>query len=196
MRREGWAGKLSSSGACAELQLAGKNGTVFAYGQTSAGKTHTLMGTAEQPGLMILSLSELFDMCESKDNWEFLIRISYLEIYNEEVRDLLSKDSSKALNIHDDPKTGPFVQGAVEKVVAGVDECLQILSEGAANRHFAATLMNANSSRSHTCFIAGARARARLCARVRACACSRARARCVYARSARMSLVLCSAREP
>ena len=106
-----------------EHVLEGKNGTIFAYGQTSAGKTHTLVGSPEEPGLTCLALEDLFHSCESKEDYEFLIRVSYIEIYNEEIRDLLKPDSPP-LDLHEHPKTGPYVGGCVEKVVASADDAL------------------------------------------------------------------------
>jgi centromeric protein E len=133
----------------------GRNGTLFAYGQTSAGKTHTLMGSPEEPGLMILAVSDLFAMCEAKADHEFLARMSYVEIYNEEVKDLLDESGSVSggLAVVEDPKTGPYVKGAIDKVVLRADDALQVLYEGEKNRHFAATAMNNHSSRSHVVLV-------------------------------------------
>ena len=93
----------------------GCNGTIFTYGQTASGKTHTMMGDEESPGLMILAVDELFSILEEEDKTNYLIRVSYLEIYNEEIKDLLVDGESLAdgakptkLNIYDHPKQGIF----------------------------------------------------------------------------------------
>ena len=104
-----------------------------------AGKTHTLMGNPSEPGLMILAIGDLFSMCQGNPNIEFIARMSYVEIYNEEVafqrgpmyaqlpsrrraffqvRDLLDPDAKETggLQVVEDPKTGPYVKGAIDKV--------------------------------------------------------------------------------
>lgn len=137
--------------------LNGFNGSIFAYGQTSSGKTHTLMGAPAQPGVAPMCINDLFEKCEAKAHHEFLVRISYVEIYNEDIKDLLHSPDDKAhqgrLTIIDDPKIGPTVRGAVEKVVASGEDALHALAEGEHNRHFAATNMNERSSRSHVCLV-------------------------------------------
>ena len=92
--------------------LEGYNGTIFAYGQTSSGKTHTLMGDTNDPGIIILAIHEVFDHIHNSPDIEFLVRVSYVEIYNENIKDLFdtSKDNKNkkkgGLKI-DDPVRGP-----------------------------------------------------------------------------------------
>jgi hypothetical protein len=94
--------------------MEGFNGTIFAYGQTSSGKTHTLMGNAADPGITMLSIQDVFDGIAKTPDTEFLVRISYVELYNEEIKDLLRPKSGsshgKGLKIVDDPKHGPKVR--------------------------------------------------------------------------------------
>jgi centromeric protein E len=136
--------------------LDGYNGTIFAYGQTSSGKTHTLMGSAESPGIIILAIHDIFDRISDNQTLvrEYLVRISYIEIYNEVLQDLLKEDGeAKAdLRITEDKAKGVTVQGATEVVVRSAEAVLELLAQGEHHRHFAETAMNANSSRSHTLF--------------------------------------------
>ena len=76
-----------------ESVLNGFNGTVFAYGQTSSGKTHTMQGSAEEPGIIPLAVHDVFDSIDRSEGREFLVRVSYLEIYNEQMVDLFSADA-------------------------------------------------------------------------------------------------------
>jgi centromeric protein E len=105
--------------------ISGFNGTLFAYGQTASGKTHTMMGDDKEPGLMILAADEIFEGVASKPDTIFLIRLSYIEIYNEEIKDLLDPDGEK-LKIYDHPMQGPYVKGVTEKVVRSVEEVCKI----------------------------------------------------------------------
>jgi len=72
--------------------VGGFNGTVFAYGQTSSGKTHTMQGCEGEPGIIPLAVKDVFEAIEASEGREFLVRVSYLEIYNEQMMDLLSKE--------------------------------------------------------------------------------------------------------
>jgi centromeric protein E len=76
--------------------VGGFNGTVFAYGQTSSGKTHTMQGCEGEPGIIPLAVKDVFEAIEASEGREFLVRVSYLEIYNEQMMDLLSKESAAA----------------------------------------------------------------------------------------------------
>ncbi|KMQ97228.1 centromere-associated protein e [Lasius niger] len=87
----------------------GFNGTVFAYGQTSSGKTYTMIGSSEEPGIIPLAVEHMFDAIANASGREFLLRVSYLEIYNEKVRDLLSK-SFIDLKVHEDTNGQVFVK--------------------------------------------------------------------------------------
>ena len=138
--------------------LEGYNGTIFAYGQTSSGKTHTLMGDTNDPGIIILAIHEVFDHIHNSPDIEFLVRVSYVEIYNENIKDLFdtSKDNKNkkkgGLKIMDDPVRGPYVKDLKEVIVLSPEHVLELIKTGEEQRHFASTNMNARSSRSHTLF--------------------------------------------
>jgi len=129
----------------------GVHGTIFAYGQTSSGKTHTMKGTVEQPGVIPLALTELFAAIRLEQTRQFLVRVAYLEVYNETVNDLLDA-SNQNLEIRESLERGTFVQGLTEVSVGSEDEALQFLLRGEANRKVGETSMNEQSSRSHTLF--------------------------------------------
>ncbi|CAK6974019.1 kinesin heavy chain-like [Scomber scombrus] len=136
--------------------LGGYNGTIFAYGQTSSGKTHTMEGKLHDPQLMGIIpriASDIFDHIYSMDeNLEFHIKVSYFEIYLDKIRDLL--DVSKTnLAVHEDKNRVPFVKGCTERFVSSPDEVMDVIDEGKANRHVAVTNMNEHSSRSHSIFL-------------------------------------------
>uniref|UniRef100_A0A8C4E9E5 Kinesin-like protein n=1 Tax=Dicentrarchus labrax TaxID=13489 RepID=A0A8C4E9E5_DICLA len=136
--------------------LGGYNGTIFAYGQTASGKTHTMEGNLHDPRLMgiIPRISrDIFDHIYSMDeNLEFHIKVSYFEIYLDKIRDLL--DVSKTnLAVHEDKNRVPFVKGCTERFVSSPDEVMDVIDEGKANRHVAVTNMNEHSSRSHSIFL-------------------------------------------
>ncbi|KAK5860558.1 hypothetical protein PBY51_022022 [Eleginops maclovinus] len=135
--------------------LGGYNGTIFAYGQTSSGKTHTMEGSLHSPRLMgiIPRISQdIFDHIYAMDeNLEFHIKVSYFEIYLDKIRDLL--DVSKTnLAVHEDKNRVPFVKGCTERFVSSPNEVMDVIDEGKANRHVAVTNMNEHSSRSHSIF--------------------------------------------
>ncbi|XP_067299851.1 kinesin heavy chain isoform X1 [Pseudorasbora parva] len=136
--------------------LDGYNGTIFAYGQTSSGKTHTMEGQLHNPQLMgiIPRISQdIFDHIYSMDeNLEFHIKVSYFEIYLDKIRDLL--DVSKTnLAVHEDKNRVPFVKGCTERFVSSPEEVMDVIDEGKSNRHVAVTNMNEHSSRSHSIFL-------------------------------------------
>ncbi|GMH96925.1 hypothetical protein TrVE_jg13422 [Triparma verrucosa] len=136
-----------------EKAMEGFNGTIFAYGQTSSGKTHTLMGNAEDPGITLQTISEVFALIAVEKNTEFLVRISYIEIYNEEIKDLLDTTKTKTnLRIKDDKKKGPIVEGLTEAIVRTPEESERLIKRGEGNRSYGSTAMNATSSRSHVLF--------------------------------------------
>ena len=137
-------------------------GYIFAYGQTSSGKTHTMLGTRECPGIIPLAMSDIFSQMSTKD---YVIRVSYLEIYQEQIKDLLDPDKG-TLEVSVEEKRVPMIkvgryvgQGA-ERVrveataenVRSAEEVLAIVRRGESNRHYGATKMNLGSSRSHTIF--------------------------------------------
>ncbi|XP_028967799.1 centromere-associated protein E [Galendromus occidentalis] len=129
--------------------MAGYHGTVFAYGQTSSGKTHTMMGNDQDPGVIKRAIAQIFDNIHKATDREFLIRISYLEIYNEQIRDLLNTSSSANLQIK-----GPdmAVAGLTEQVTTDAEQIFHYMTEGDKNRHVGCTNMNERSSRSHSIF--------------------------------------------
>ncbi|XP_067458860.1 kinesin heavy chain-like isoform X1 [Thunnus thynnus] len=136
--------------------LGGYNGTIFAYGQTSSGKTHTMEGKLHDPRLMGIIpriARDIFDHIYSMDeNLEFHIKVSYFEIYLDKIRDLL--DVSKTnLAVHEDKNRVPFVKGCTERFVSSPEEVMDVIDEGKANRHVAVTNMNEHSSRSHSIFL-------------------------------------------
>ncbi|XP_006799228.1 kinesin heavy chain-like [Neolamprologus brichardi] len=136
--------------------LGGYNGTIFAYGQTSSGKTHTMEGTLHDPhqmGIIPRISRDIFDHIYSMDeNLEFHIKVSYFEIYLDKIRDLL--DVSKTnLAVHEDKNRVPFVKGCTERFVSSPEEVMDVIDEGKANRHVAVTNMNEHSSRSHSIFL-------------------------------------------
>uniref|UniRef100_T1JMP3 Kinesin-like protein n=1 Tax=Strigamia maritima TaxID=126957 RepID=T1JMP3_STRMM len=136
--------------------LNGYNGTIFAYGQTSSGKTHTMEGVIGDnimQGIIPRIVSDIFNHIYSMDeDLEFHIKVSYFEIYLDKIRDLL--DVSKTnLSVHEDKNRVPYVKGATERFVSSPEEVLDVIEEGKVNRHIAVTNMNEHSSRSHSVFL-------------------------------------------
>ncbi|XP_046145312.1 kinesin-related protein 4-like [Osmia bicornis bicornis] len=128
----------------------GFNGTVFAYGQTSSGKTYTMMGTMEEPGIIPLAIEHMFDAIANSAGREFLLRVSYLEIYNERVNDLLNKTGID-LKVKEDG-TGQVIVQCKEEITNSPENVLAIMKKGDKNRRIGETNMNERSSRSHTIF--------------------------------------------
>lgn len=136
--------------------LDGYNGTIFAYGQTASGKTHTMEGKLHDHQLMGIIpriARDIFDHIYSMDeNLEFHIKVSYFEIYMDKIRDLL--DVSKTnLAVHEDKNRVPYVKGCTERFVSSPEEVMDVIDDGKANRHVAVTNMNEHSSRSHSIFL-------------------------------------------
>ncbi|KAL9237922.1 hypothetical protein vseg_012415 [Gypsophila vaccaria] len=129
----------------------GFNGTVFAYGQTNSGKTHTMRGYSGEPGVIPLAVREIFDIIDEVPDREFLLRMSYMEIYNEEINDLLAPEHRK-LQVHESLERGIYVAGLREEIVASPEQVLDLMDFGESHRHFGETNMNLHSSRSHTIF--------------------------------------------
>ncbi|XP_068777563.1 kinesin heavy chain isoform X1 [Struthio camelus] len=136
--------------------LAGYNGTIFAYGQTSSGKTHTMEGKLHDPqqmGIIPRIAQDIFNHIYSMDeNLEFHIKVSYFEIYLDKIRDLLDMTKTN-LSVHEDKNRVPFVKGCTERFVSSPEEILDVIDEGKSNRHVAVTNMNEHSSRSHSIFL-------------------------------------------
>ncbi|XP_067240555.1 kinesin-like protein KIF13B isoform X1 [Chanodichthys erythropterus] len=133
----------------------GYNACIFAYGQTGSGKSYTMMGTAEQPGLTPRLCSSLFERTvqEQREGESFTVEVSYMEIYNEKVRDLLDpKGSRQALRVREHNVLGPYVDGLSRLAVTSYKDIESLMSEGNKSRTVAATNMNEESSRSHAVF--------------------------------------------
>ncbi|KAH8309588.1 kinesin heavy chain [Drosophila kikkawai] len=136
--------------------LAGYNGTIFAYGQTSSGKTHTMegvIGDSVKQGIIPRIVNDIFNHIYAMEvNLEFHIKVSYYEIYMDKIRDLL--DVSKVnLSVHEDKNRVPYVKGATERFVSSPEDVFEVIEEGKSNRHIAVTNMNEHSSRSHSVFL-------------------------------------------
>ncbi|CAO1400372.1 unnamed protein product [Diamesa serratosioi] len=154
-----------------ESVLEGYNSTIFAYGQTGCGKSYTMQGpvlstlldnhlaetkhlqSAKNNGIISDSFEHLFEAISVSNEIRYLVLVSYLEIYNENVRDLLNNDASNNLKLKENPSDGVIVENLSEYPVHNVAECENLLLAGAKNRKVGATLMNAGSSRSHSIFI-------------------------------------------
>nr|XP_061806796.1 kinesin-like protein KIF13B [Nerophis lumbriciformis] len=133
----------------------GYNACIFAYGQTGSGKSYTMMGSAEQPGLIPRLCSSLFSRTvkEVREGESFTVEVSYMEIYNEKVRDLLDpKGIRQALRVREHNVLGPYVDGLSRLAVASYKDIESLMSEGNKSRTVAATNMNEESSRSHAVF--------------------------------------------
>ncbi|XP_036012251.1 kinesin-like protein KIF3A isoform X4 [Mus musculus] len=136
--------------------LEGYNGTIFAYGQTGTGKTFTMEGVRAVPGLRGVipnSFAHIFGhIAKAEGDTRFLVRVSYLEIYNEEVRDLLGKDQTQRLEVKERPDVGVYIKDLSAYVVNNADDMDRIMTLGHKNRSVGATNMNEHSSRSHAIF--------------------------------------------
>ncbi|XP_029974319.1 kinesin family member 5Aa isoform X1 [Salarias fasciatus] len=136
--------------------LCGYNGTIFAYGQTSSGKTHTMEGKLHDPhqmGIIPRIAEDIFNHIFAMDeNLEFHIKVSYFEIYMDKIRDLLDVTKTN-LSVHEDKNRVPYVKGCTERFVSSPDEVMDVIDEGKSNRHVAVTNMNEHSSRSHSIFL-------------------------------------------
>lgn len=132
----------------------GINGTVFAYGQTGSGKTHTMVGNMTDKGVIPLSLDQVFDDIGEIDDREFMVRVSFLEIYNERIRDLLADgpNQKQDLAIKGVTDRGVEIRDLSEHLVKNKDDCIALLRKGNKNRESASTAMNDRSSRSHAIF--------------------------------------------
>ncbi|XP_030803053.1 centromere-associated protein E isoform X5 [Camarhynchus parvulus] len=131
----------------------GYNGTIFAYGQTASGKTYTMMGNEDSVGIIPKAIQHVFKIiCEIPDR-EFLLRVSYMEIYNETITDLLCDNrKKKPLGIREDVNRNTYVEDLIEEVVVAPEQVMEWIRKGERNRHYGETKMNEHSSRSHTIF--------------------------------------------
>lgn len=139
-----------------EHSFNGFNTCVFAYGQTGSGKSHSMVGYAEAKGLIPLTCSKLFDdaseMMGKDPNLNITVEVSYIEIYNEKVRDLLNPKNKGNLRVREHPSLGPYVEDLSKLVVKDFQDIEHLMDEGNKARTVAATNMNETSSRSHAVF--------------------------------------------
>ena len=136
----------------------GYNATVFAYGATGAGKTYTMLGNENNPGIMPLTLKELFNKVNSFNDRNYKLKFWYLEIYNENIRDLLKfynkynnnlNDENEFLDLREDPIKGIIINNITEINIYNSNDMFKILKRGNRNRTQEATGANETSSRSH-----------------------------------------------
>ncbi|XP_045676370.1 centromere-associated protein E isoform X4 [Phyllostomus hastatus] len=133
--------------------IQGYNGTIFAYGQTASGKTYTMMGSEDYLGVIPRAIHDIFQKIEKLPDREFLLRVSYMEIYNETITDLLCDTRKmKPLIIREDFNRNVYVSDLTEEVVYTSEMALKWITKGEKNRHYGITKMNQRSSRSHTIF--------------------------------------------
>lgn len=133
----------------------GYNACIFAYGQTGSGKSYTMMGSKDKPGLIPRLCSKLFERAlqEANEEQSFAVEVSFMEIYNEKVRDLLDpKGSRHSLKVREHNVLGPYVDGLSKLAVTSYKDIESLMSEGNKSRTVAATNMNEESSRSHAVF--------------------------------------------
>lgn len=135
----------------------GFNGTVFAYGMTGSGKTHSMRGDAKDPGFVTLAIDDIFQMLESNaasPQQQFTLDVTYLEIYNEKIIDLLAPTTAGGgaldLRIRDDSVFGNKIVGITSINITSKEQLLQIIRKGDTNRKTSATDFNSRSSRSHS----------------------------------------------
>jgi len=129
---------------------------IFAYGQTGSGKSYTMMGTPEQPGLIPRTCEDLFQRIEASETPDvsYNVRVSYFEVYNEHVRDLLvpRTDPPSYLRIRESPSEGPYIKDLTEVTVKNYSDLMKHMRKGDVSRTTASTKMNDTSSRSHAVF--------------------------------------------
>ncbi|XP_071425742.1 chromosome-associated kinesin KIF4A [Pithys albifrons albifrons] len=139
----------------------GYNATVLAYGQTGSGKTYSMGGTytanqEHEPSVGVIPrvIRLLFEEKQQRQDWEFVLKVSYLEIYNEDILDLLcpSRERPSQISIREDPKEGIKIVGLTERSVSCAQDTVSCLEQGNNARTVAATAMNSQSSRSHAIF--------------------------------------------
>ncbi|XP_039757861.1 kinesin-like protein Klp98A isoform X1 [Pararge aegeria] len=132
----------------------GYNACVFAYGQTGSGKTFTMMGSPDSQGLIPRICRQLFSRVAAgkESGASYRTEVSYLEIYNERVKDLLATDAGHSLRVREHPKLGPYVQDLSRHLVSDYDDIQECMHRGNLHRTTASTQMNDVSSRSHAIF--------------------------------------------
>ena len=128
--------------------MQGFHGSCFAYGATGSGKTFTMAGTQEQPGVMPRAINDLFKIAKQNDELQWRFTMTYIEIYNERIKDLLNPGTAD-LDVRECPKRGNIVAGAVEVGVSSLHEIMELMSKGTLYRTTESTNCNEASSRSH-----------------------------------------------
>lgn len=139
--------------------MEGYHGTVFAYGMTGTGKTFSMQGTASSPGVIPLAITDIFSYIRETPHREFLLRVSYLEIYNEKIHDLLApppagnglgvQPHQEEIKLREDSKRGVYATPLKEEIVQSPTQLLRVIARGDQNRRVGSTQYNARSSRSH-----------------------------------------------
>lgn len=140
--------------------MEGYHGTVFAYGMTGTGKTFSMQGTASSPGVIPLAITDIFSYIRETPSREFLLRVSYLEIYNERIHDLLSAPPAgtvpgpgapqqEEIKLREDAKRGVYATPLKEEIVQSPTQLLRVIARGDHSRRTSSTQFNARSSRSH-----------------------------------------------
>ena len=138
--------------------MEGYHGTVFAYGMTGTGKTFSMQGTATSPGVIPLAITDIFSYIRETPSREFLLRVSYLEIYNERIHDLLSAPPAatgpgvpqqEEIKLREDSKRGVYASPLKEEIVQSPTQLLRVIARGDHARRTSSTQYNARSSRSH-----------------------------------------------
>ncbi|KAL8713514.1 MAG: hypothetical protein Q9220_002376 [cf. Caloplaca sp. 1 TL-2023] len=139
--------------------MEGYHGTVFAYGMTGTGKTFSMHGTSTSPGVIPLAIADIFAFIRETPHREFLLRVSYLEIYNEKIHDLLSPvvagdaagiaSQPEEIKLREDSKRGVYASPLKEEIVQSPTQLLRVIARGDQSRRTRSTQYNAQSSRSH-----------------------------------------------
>lgn len=138
--------------------MEGYHGTVFAYGMTGTGKTFSMQGTASSPGVIPLAITDIFSYIRETPSREFLLRVSYLEIYNEKIHDLLGMSTNggiggpaaqEEIKLREDSKRGVYASPLKEEIVQSPTQLLRVIARGDQARRTASTQFNSRSSRSH-----------------------------------------------
>ncbi|RMZ82858.1 hypothetical protein DV737_g1903, partial [Chaetothyriales sp. CBS 132003] len=134
--------------------MEGYHGTVFAYGMTGTGKTFSMQGTMTSPGVIPLAITDIFSYIRETPHREFLLRVSYLEIYNEKIHDLLAGTgvgtaTQEEIKLREDPKRGVYATPLKEEIVQSPTQLLRVIHRGDLARRTGTTQYNARSSRSH-----------------------------------------------
>lgn len=133
----------------------GYNNCIFAYGQTGSGKSYSMMGYGKEHGIIPMICQDMFErivQMQADNTSKVTVEVSYLEIYNERVRDLLNPSTKGNLKVREHPSTGPYVEDLAKLVVTSFQEIENLMDEGNKARTVAATNMNETSSRSHAVF--------------------------------------------